>query len=125
MRLLLDNNLSPRLAALLSRAGHDTAHVRDHRLQAVSDEQVLAFAREQDRTLISADTDFGALLARTGARAPSIILLRRSSSRRPEELAALLLANLDQLTDDLTTGAVAVVTDRDVRTRRLPLPPGR
>ena len=122
MRLLLDNNLSPRLSVLLSEAGHDTQHVRDQGLQAASDELVLAFARDHQRVLISADTDFGTLLARTGAKTPSIVLIRRSSGRRPRQLAALLLANLDQIADDLAAGAVVVVTDRDLRIRRLPIP---
>lgn len=39
MRLLLDNNLAPRLAVLLLEAGHDTEHVRDHGMHAATDEQ--------------------------------------------------------------------------------------
>ncbi len=50
-------------------------------------------------------------------------LLRRATPRRAEQLAALLLANLDQLTDDLLAGAIVVVTDVDLRVRRLPIPP--
>lgn len=44
MRLLLDNNLPPRLATLLQVAGHDTEHVRNHGMQAAADEDVLALA---------------------------------------------------------------------------------
>ncbi len=124
MRFLLDNNLAAALAALLREAGHDTDHVRDHGMQAATDEEVLAWARQERRTLISADTDFGTLLARTGSPGPSIVLIRRSRARRAEELAALILANLDQVSADLVAGAVVVLTDKDVRVRRLPMPPG-
>jgi predicted nuclease of predicted toxin-antitoxin system len=123
MRLVLDNNLAPRLAVLLRDGGHDTNHVRDHGMQAATDEQVLDLARQEGRTLISADTDFGTLLARTGAAAPSIMLIRRSTARRPEQLAALLVANIDQVTEELIAGAIVVVTDVDLRVRRLPIPP--
>lgn len=123
MRLLLDNNLPPRLATLLQDAGHDTEHVRDHGMQAAGDQDVLGLARQQRRTLISADTDFGTLLARTGADAPSIILIRRATPRRAEQLAALLLANLEQVAEDLLAGDVVVVTDVDLRIRRLPISP--
>ncbi len=36
----------------------------------------------------------------------------------------MLLANLDQVTEDLRSGAIVVVTDADLRVRLLPLPPG-
>jgi predicted nuclease of predicted toxin-antitoxin system len=124
MRLLLDNNLSRSLAQRLRDAGHDTEHVHDHGLQAAPDTVVLQRAREHDQVLISADTDFGTLLARTGADKPSVILIRRSSARRATELATLLLSNLDAITGDLESGAVVVITDTDLRVRTLPIPPG-
>ncbi|QDO88460.1 hypothetical protein FNH13_09000 [Ornithinimicrobium ciconiae] len=124
MRFLLDNNLAPALVALLSAAGYDTEHVREHEMQSAPDEEVLELARRTHRILISADTDFGMLLARTGAPDPSVILIRRSRARRANELAALLLANLDQVSEDLARGAVVVVTDTNVRVRQLPIPPG-
>ena len=125
MRLLLDNNLSPRLVDSLRDAGHDVEHVSDPGLQASPDDEVLRYASAHGRVLVSADTDFGALLARTGADRPSVILIRRSSARRADEIAALLLSNLDQVADDLDAGAIVVMTDTDLRIRRLPLPPGR
>lgn len=124
MRLLLDNNLSPSLAQPLRDAGHDTEHVRDSGLQAAADSVVLQRAREHDQVLVSADTDFGTLLARTGADRPSVILIRRSSARRASELATLLLSNLDAITEDLRSGAVVVITNTDLRVRTLPIPPG-
>nr|MBA3529350.1 DUF5615 family PIN-like protein [Propionibacteriaceae bacterium] len=105
-------------------AGHNVEHVRDHGLQEAPDEAVLHFAGVHDRVLVSADTDFGTLLARTGADQPSLILIRRSSARRADEVAAMLLANLDQVAEDLRSGAVVVVTDADLRIRLLPIPPG-
>lgn len=56
---LLDQNLSPALAALLAEAGHDTVHVRDLDLSRASDERVMSRAVADDRVLVSSDTDFG------------------------------------------------------------------
>ena len=82
MRFLLDENLSPKLVDLLGRAGHDVVHVRDIGLVSASDEVVIAAASADDRILISADTDFGTLLARSHANRPSFVLIRRA---RPDD----------------------------------------
>ncbi len=43
-------------------------------------------ALTEARAIVSADTDFGALLASTGATHPSVILVREVVDRRPPEL---------------------------------------
>lgn len=121
MRFLVDNNLSPVLAELLRTAGHDVSHVRDIGLQAAKDEAVLARAEAEHRVVLSADTDFGALLARSGAKLPSVLLIRRLVGRRAAEQAATILANLPSFAEDLEAGAVVVLTDEWVRIRRLPM----
>jgi predicted nuclease of predicted toxin-antitoxin system len=45
----VDNALSPLIAQRLREAGHDAVHVRDYRLQAGDDEQILERAEREDR----------------------------------------------------------------------------
>lgn len=92
MKFLIDNALSPTVAHLLADAGHDATHVRDHDLQAASDSTILDHAEQEERIVVSADTDFGALLAARQQISPSVILFRHGTERRPETQAALLLA---------------------------------
>ena len=120
MRLLLDECLSRRLAPLLDAPGRDVVHVLDIGLAGQPDELVLAHARDEHMVLISADTDFGELLAREGAALPSLILLR-NTARTPEHQARTILANLEQIADDLNSGAIVVFTNDSIRIRSLPI----
>jgi predicted nuclease of predicted toxin-antitoxin system len=101
VKFLVDNNLSPLLAESLTAQGHDAIHLRDLGMQAAPDEVVLARAAAESRVLVSADTDFGGLLARSKAASPSVLLIRRLAGRRAAEQSAIIRANLDQVTDDV------------------------
>lgn len=121
MRFLIDNALSPVLAVALSKAGHDAIHVRDVGLGSAADEAIMRFAATEDRIVVSADTDFGTLLAVYQQRLPSIILFRKGSPRVPAEQAALLLANLPSVEEELRRGAIAIIHSGRLRIRPLPL----
>jgi len=121
LRFLVDNALSHIVADELQRAGHEALHVRDRGMQAATDEYIFDFARGENRTLISADTDFGALLALRRSTKPSVVIFRRTSGRRPEDQAKLLLDHLPQIEGFLRRGSVVVIEETRLRIRDLPI----
>jgi hypothetical protein len=63
VRLLIDANLSPRVAVSLSMAGMESVHVRDAGLLTAPDRSILDYAAANALVIVSADSDFGELLA--------------------------------------------------------------
>jgi predicted nuclease of predicted toxin-antitoxin system len=123
VKFLIDQALSPAVAIELNRAGHDAVHVRELGMQAASDEEMFDHAARDDRVVVSADTDFGTLLAIRQETSPSVILFRHGSQHRPAEQAALLKANLPQIADALEAGSIVVIQPDRIRIRALPLIP--
>ena len=124
MRLLIDANLSPRVATLLGSNGIEAIHVADVGLLTAADEAILVYAAANELVIVSADTEFGELLAGSrGAVRPSVVLLRSADHLTPDQQAALLAANLPAVADELKAGALVSIARGRLRIRSLPVRP--
>lgn len=121
MRFLVDANLSPVVASALQTGGHDAVHVADLGLLQSDDDRILDEARDDDRVIVTADADFGALLAAGALAKPSVNLLRSADHLSPADQAKVVLSNLPGLEHDLQSGAIASITHGRVRIRELPV----
>jgi len=100
-------------------AGHDVRHVAELGLCGAADRAVMAAAAAEQRILLSADTDFGELLATSKDETPSVVLFRDRAT--PADRLQVLLDNLELISDDLLTGAMVVIGKERIRVRRLPI----
>jgi len=120
VKFLIDNAVSPTIEIGLAAKGYDAIHVRNLGMAAAPDEEIFELAAQQDRIVVSADTDFGTLLAFRQSAKPSFVLFRQTDKRPTSQLKALL-AYLPQLENDLLLGCVAVIEDQRIRIRALPI----
>ena len=90
-------------------------------MQAATDQEILTRAALESRVVVSADTDFGTLLATREEALPSAVLFRHGAERRPDRQIQLLLANLSVVEADLNAGAIVVIEQTRIRVRRLPI----
>lgn len=79
MRLLFDENLSPRLPKRLADAYPNSSHVRDVGLRGASDEQIWIYAQAHQLSIVSKDSDFRERSVLQGGR-PKIIWLDVANS---------------------------------------------
>lgn len=83
MKLLLDQNLSPRLVDSLSELFPLSAHVRDLGLASADDTVIWVHAREHGFAIVSKDSDFHQLSFLLGPP-PKVIWIRRGNCSTAE-----------------------------------------
>jgi predicted nuclease of predicted toxin-antitoxin system len=81
----------------------------------------MAYAIDKGAVVVTADTDFGALLAQGRRSEPSVVLVRELLALPVAEQGRLLAANIDQVRDVLVKGAIVVFSLNDIRVRPLPI----
>jgi predicted nuclease of predicted toxin-antitoxin system len=118
--LLLDLNVSPRVATLLGEKGYRVLRVPAIMDARSSDEAILTRALELGAVVVTRDQDFSALLAISGAGAPSLINLRFSTVDAGE-IANIVADVARTFEEDLAVGAIVTVDDARVRIHRLPI----
>lgn len=106
MKLLLDENLSPRLVTPLSRMFPGSRHVEDCGLDAAEDEEIWRYALDHGFAIVSKDSDFYDLAVVRGSP-PKVIWLRvgNSSTDEVRELLQRIGARLARFgeQDDMAT----------------------
>jgi predicted nuclease of predicted toxin-antitoxin system len=120
MKIVLDMNLSPDWVAVLANAGYDAVHWSNVGDPRATDKTIMAWAAANKYVVFTHDLDFGAILANTQAKTPSVFQIR-SQDILPDTAAPLVLNALQQFAAELENGALITIDERKTRARILPI----
>lgn len=120
MKVLVDMNLSPGWVNFLVAAGYDAVHWSKVGSSDATDPELMAWAAENGYVVLTADLDFGAILATTKGTGPSVIQVR-SDILTPHAIGSTVISALRQAKQDLIEGALISVDATRARLRILPL----
>ncbi|MBX6423143.1 DUF5615 family PIN-like protein [Thermosulfurimonas sp. F29] len=104
----------------LREYGIEAIHWSEVGSLTATDREIFSWAREREYVVVTHDLDFGAILAATHAKAPSVVQIR-TLNVKPEVLAPKILDLLQKFEDHLRKGALMVLEETRSRVRILPL----
>lgn len=120
MKILVDMNLSPRWVKFLASAGFEGTHWSEIGAKDASDRELIRWAADHGHIVLTSDLDFGAILAATRERRPSVLQLR-NDLLTPESMGSAVLAAIERTRRELEEGALVSIDVTRARLRLLPL----
>lgn len=119
IRLLLDENIPPRVALELVRSNYDVVHVKGAGMGGCTDSEVKEFALKESRCIVTLDSDFADIRNYPpGSHAGIIVLKLRYASS--ENVTRVLLGLLPRLLHISIEKGVLVSTNGESYRLRLP-----
>lgn len=109
MRLLFDQNLSPKLPERLSDIFPDSTHVRTFRYQKASDSLLWDMARDSGYMIVTKDGDFSDRSTLYGFP-PKVVWFKRGncSTTDVEAILRVRCAEIQRFADDPDTGLLVI-----------------
>ncbi len=113
-------NLSPGWVTFLAEAGYEAVHWSETGSGNETDSELMAWAANRGYAILTADLDFGAILAASGGAGPSVIQVR-SDILTTDAVGQAVIRALYQAKHELMDGALISVDATRARLRLLPL----
>jgi len=120
MKFLVDMPISPKTVDFLKNMGYEAVRVSELGMAKSKDREILNYAVKNEMVVLTADLDFGDILAYTHSNKPSTIIFRLHDPS-PQHVNSLLSSNLYRIKEDLLKGAIVIIEDTRIRIRNLPI----
>lgn len=115
LRILADENISPRVVSFLRQNGWDVIDVKEENWHGVEDEILLEQAHSDQRFILTLDSDFGSLAINEERAFFGIIYLRLRNLGFSNCIR--VLQKLIQLELELAQGMILVIDEARIRIR--------
>jgi len=120
MNFLLNMNVHRDMTAPLKKRGHICRHVGDIGMARAKDTEIVAEAKRTGEVILTHDLDYGHLLAFSGEKAPSVIILRLRDLQT-DEIMVRFDSVWNEIENHLIEGAIISLSDKSLRIRKLPI----
>ncbi len=113
-------NLSPTWVDVFRSAGWEADHWGRIGAPDAPDVEIMNWARKNGSIVFTHDLDFGAILAASGAKGPSVIQLRGEDTR-PVTMGRVVSETMYNYRNELAAGALVTINPRRSKVTILPL----
>ena len=113
-------NIPLKYSALLGKRGVESLRWSDVGSPYASDEEIMAYARNNNLIVLTYNLDFGAILSATHELKPSIVQIR-ASVMFADRAVDMITSATKQNTTELKKGAILSIDLKKARLRLLPL----
>ena len=116
MRFKIDENLPVDVAELLRQESHDAITVLEQDLGGEADSDIAGVCQQEERALITLDTDFADIRAYPPKQFPGLVVLRLRWQDKPHILEALRRLT-PVFSTELLEGRLWIVEEERIRIR--------
>lgn len=116
MKFLADESVEKAIVNWLRGQNFDVAYIAE-KAPSLSDEEVISFANNEDRILITNDKDFGELVFHQGKTAVGILLIRATNEESSNKIA--LVEKVLRLLKNKLEGQFVVVNEKGIRAKKI------
>jgi predicted nuclease of predicted toxin-antitoxin system len=120
LEFLTNMNISPLTVEQLRKNGWNIVRVSEVMDRGSKDIDILIYAQQQNKVVITQDLDFSAILALSGYEKPSLINLRLENPR-PDLVTSRIIEVVSTMERELEEGVVVTIDETTARYRNLPI----
>jgi predicted nuclease of predicted toxin-antitoxin system len=117
LKLLTDENVSPRVVSFLRENGFDVLDVKESALNGTSDRTLLALAFKEQRFAVTHDADFGTLAINNEQPCYGVLYLRLMKQNAFNVIE--VLKTFIAMNPELLSGSLVVINESRIRVRVL------